>query len=134
MLSFYFQLNVLSFYVQLNIAQSELDIYLSNQQSETSKLKEMQKNQHKAESTLKDRKRWLSLISCSVLSIPGWQFNPWWTIWGPWSYMNALLTVFFPTVRLLTWWRISQRWRSFYKKPSLTWRRRWTVIPSSQNR
>lgn len=40
----------------LNIAQSELDIYLSNQQSETSKLKEMQKNQHKAESTLKDRK------------------------------------------------------------------------------
>lgn len=64
---------MLSFYLQLNIAQSELDIYLSNQQSETSKLKEMQKNQHKAESTLKDRKRWLvsnglSLaVQCSVL-------------------------------------------------------------------
>jgi hypothetical protein len=41
--------------LQLNIAQSELDIYLSNQQSETNKLKEMEKNLEKAKSTLEDR-------------------------------------------------------------------------------
>lgn len=40
---------------KLNIAQSELDIYLSNQQSETNKLKEMQKNLEKAKSTLEQR-------------------------------------------------------------------------------
>ena len=45
--------------LQLNIAQSELDIYLSNQQSETNKLKEMEKNLEKAKSTLEDRTKWV---------------------------------------------------------------------------
>lgn len=40
---------------KLNIAQSELDIYLSNQQSETNKLKEMEKNLEKAKHTLEQR-------------------------------------------------------------------------------
>ncbi|KAJ8309852.1 hypothetical protein KUTeg_011717 [Tegillarca granosa] len=41
---------------QLNIGQSELDLYLSNQKSETSRLVDMQRNLHKAQTTVKDRK------------------------------------------------------------------------------
>ncbi|XP_029636692.1 structural maintenance of chromosomes protein 4 [Octopus sinensis] len=40
---------------QYNVAQSELDIYLSNEQNEQSKLNELQRNLTKATNTLKDR-------------------------------------------------------------------------------
>lgn len=47
---------------KLNIAQSELDIYLSNQQSETNKLKEMEKNLDRAKNTLEQRAKEISDI------------------------------------------------------------------------
>ena len=47
----------LCYSLQLNVAQSELDIYLSNQHKETNKLKDLQRKLEKAETTLKDRKK-----------------------------------------------------------------------------
>ena len=47
----------LTFSLQYNVAQSELDIYLSNQQNEQSKLNEMKRNLNKTTVTLKERQR-----------------------------------------------------------------------------
>ncbi|KAK3094368.1 hypothetical protein FSP39_000811 [Pinctada imbricata] len=46
----------------LSVAKSELDIYLSNQQSETNRLKDLQRKLEKAEVTLKDRNNEITQI------------------------------------------------------------------------
>ncbi|KAJ8309843.1 hypothetical protein KUTeg_011708 [Tegillarca granosa] len=51
---------------QLNIGQSELDLYLSNQKSETSRLVDMQRNLHKAQTTVKDRKNELEELQRKI--------------------------------------------------------------------
>jgi hypothetical protein len=47
------------FSFQFNVAQSELDIILSNQQSEENKLRETKRNLEKVSTTLKERKSYV---------------------------------------------------------------------------
>ena len=54
--------------LQYNVAQSELDIYISNQRKELAKLEETQRNLERSRATVKDRKKSVFISTFSKCS------------------------------------------------------------------